>query len=217
MDKEQNKKTPAFSHGPKEKREARLLWLLKIAMAAIVLQTVMFGAIVAALTIKPERVVVIDKTNGEVIGEYQTTAMRTNAELIAGGKRFAQYHLSFNSASVYDDFAMALNMMSDKLRQQRIVYLKESNLARDIKSANSTSHLEFNTEKIIELKGSFAKVEFAGDLVIGDRSAIAVAAAADTVVVRKLVPFRIVVDLQMVPISTINTAGVKVVDYYEYK
>lgn len=204
---------PAFSHGPKAKRETKLMWLLKIAMAAVVFQTIAFGVIIAAMVLKPERVLVVDQQTSRIVGEYQTTAFRTNAELIAGAKRFVQYHLSFNSPTVYDDFAKALNMMSDKLRNERIAYLKSSNLARDIKSAHSVSHLEFETEHLVELKGPFAKVELAGDLVIGDRSAL----TSDTLVVRKKVPFRMVVDVEMVPVSTVNTAGVKVVDYYEFK
>jgi hypothetical protein len=202
-----------FNKGPKAKRESKLLFLLKIAIAAIVLQTVSFGIIIGALIIKPEPVLTVNQKTGELIGEYQTTAFRTNAELIAGAKRFTKYHLSFNSSTVYDDFANALNMMSDKLRQERIAYLKKSNLARDIKSANSTSHLEFELERIAEIKGKFAKVELSGNLVIGDRSIV----SNDTLVVRKNVPFRILIDLKMVQVSNVNTAGVKVVDYYEYK
>lgn len=213
MSSKEQKEEPKFSHGPKQKREAKLLWLLKTAIAAIILQALMFGAFVTAVTIKPERVVVVDKGSGEVVGEYQTTAFRTNPELIAGAKRFAQSHLSFNSATVYEDFAAALNMMANKLRKSRIVYLKESNLARDIKSASSTSHLVFSTEKIVEMKGPYAKVELAGDLVIGDRNTV----TEDVLVVRKNVPFRVLVDLQMVPVSPANTAGVKVIDYYEFK
>lgn len=213
MSSKDSKKEPQFSHGPKQKREAKLLRLLKIAIVVIVLQVLMFGAFVVAVTIKPEQPIVVDKDTGEVIGEYMTTAFRTNAELIGGAKRFTQYHLSFNSATVYEDFAAALNMMSDKLRESRIKYLKESNLARDIKSASSTSHLDFSTEKILEMKGPYAKVELAGDLVIGNRNTT----GADTLVVRKKVPFRIVTDLQMVPVTPNNTAGVKVVDYFEFK
>ena len=213
MSEKEQKVEPKFFHGPKQKREAKLLWLLKIAIAAIVLQAVMFGAFVTVVTIKPERVMVVDKAIGEVVGEYMTTAFRTTPELIAGAKRFAQYHLSFNSSTVYEDFAAALNMMTEKLRQGRIEYLKESNLARDIKSASSTSHLVFTSEKIVEFKGPYAKVELAGDLVIGDRNNL----NADTLIVRKNVPFRIVIDLQMVPVTPANTSGVKVVDYYEFK
>lgn len=213
MNRKEQKEEPQFSHGPKQKREAKLLRLLKITIAVIVLQCVMFGAFVVAVTIKPERQIVVDKATGEVIGEYMTTGFRTNAELIGGAKRFAQYHLSFNSATVYDDFAAALNMMDDKLRERRIKYLKENNLARDIKSASSTSHLVFSTEKILEMKGPYAKVELAGDLVIGNRNSV----NTDTLVIRKNVPFRIVTDLKMVPVTPANTAGVKVVDYFEYK
>lgn len=213
MSGEKKDKELQFSHGPKQKREAKLLKLLKIAVAAIVLQTVMFGAFVAAVTLKPERQIVVDKETGEVIGEYMTTAFRTNTELVAGAKRFAQYHLSFNSSTVYEDFAAALNMMADKLRESRIEYLKESNLTRDIKSASSTSHLVFSTETIVEMKGPYAKIELAGDLVISDRNT----ASAETQVVRKNVPFRMVVDLQMVKVTPVNTAGVKVVDYFEFK
>jgi flagellar basal body-associated protein FliL len=213
MSTKKQKEPPPMSHGPKQKREEKLLRLIKILCLVNVLLVVMFGTFMVAVAIKPEQPIVVDKDTGEVIGEYMTTAFRTNTELIGGAKRFAQYHLSFNSATVYEDFAAALNMMSDKLRERRIQYLKESNLARDIKSASSTSHLVFTTEKILEEKGPYAKVEMAGDLVIGNRNTT----SAETLVIRKKVPFRLVADLKMVPVTPTNTAGIKVVDYFEFK
>lgn len=211
--KNKDGEAPKFDHGPKAKREAKQLRLLKIAIIAIILQTVAFGVILAAIVIKPDRIITVDKDTGNLIGEYMTTAFRTNQEVIAGAKRFTQFHLSFNSASVYDDFAQALNMMTEKLRNQRIKYLKESDLARKIRMADSTCHLEFEKEQIVETKGHFSKVEMAGNLVIGDRNTI----KTDTLVVRKMVPFRIVVDIKMVPVTPLNTSGIKVIDYYEYK
>ena len=50
-------------------------------------------------------------------------------------------------------------------------------------------------------------------LVIGDRNTI----TADTLIERKIVPFRIVADMQMVPVSSVITSGVKAVDYHGYK
>ncbi|MBT8342328.1 MAG: hypothetical protein HKP58_01185 [Desulfatitalea sp.] len=207
--------TPTIEPGPKEKRERQLMRRLKWAIIAIIVQAASFGIITAVIAFKPERVVVVDRNTGEVIGEYQTTAFRGNQELIAGAKRFAQYHLSFNSATVYDDFAMALNMMSEKLRKERIAYLKESNLARDIKSTNSISNLEFNEKetRIVEVKGPYAKVELAGDVAIGDRNTV----SSEILVNRNKVAFRMLVDIEMVAISSVNTSGIKVVDYYEFK
>jgi hypothetical protein len=213
MSEKKRKAPPPMAHGPKQKREDKLLRLLKIAVSTNVLLVLLFGAFMVAVAIKPEQIVVVDKDTGGVVGEYMTTAFRTHTELIGGAKRFAQYHLSFNSQTVYEDFAAALNMMSANLRESRIQYLKESNLAREIKSAASTSHLEFTTEQILEIKGPYAKVEMAGDLVIGNRNT----KSADTLVVRKKVPFRLVADLKMVPVTPTNTAGIKVVDYFEYQ
>ena len=105
--------------------------------------------------------------------------------------------------------------------QKRRQYFERTNLPSKVEKANTRSHLEFEEEKIVHLNGPFAKVELAGKIIIDNLKEMAVSNHSDmdpedVKLLRNSVPFRLVVDLQMAPVTALNTCGVMVVDYYEF-
>lgn len=200
-----NLQSENFYQSPVSNRERRLENIIKLLLLVIFGLTLIFGVCAALVIIIPKPVMVVDRETGEIIGEYQTSAYRTNDELIGGAKRFMNFYLSFNSETVYDDFGAAMTMMTDELRRKHLKYLKESNLANQIFSAKSKSTLKFNSVTIINQKNNVSCIELKGDLVFLAGS------PKDS-----RVPFHYILKVKPIPVSSINTAGIKIA-YYEEK
>jgi len=200
---EQTKNVDIFQ-SPVTKREKQLERSNKILLFIIFVLILILGVVATLAVIMPKPLIVVDRETGEIIGEYQTSAYRTNDELLGGAKRFLQYHLSFNADTVYDDFATAMNMMTDELKRKRFKYLKDFNVANEIVKAKSKSTLSFDTVKIISKNQNVSFVEVKGDLIF---------LAGSTK--DKRVPFHFILTLQNTPVSSLNTSGVKVIDYEE--
>lgn len=223
-DKKEKKQTPQpteFSHGPHAKREDRLSMYLKWSLVSNVVLIVMAGMFATAAVLKPDRVLVSEKDTGRIVGEYRTTAYRTSDELLAGAIKFAENFLSLNSRTVYNDCASAMNMMSPALQKNRTAYLKRTNLLKKIELGNTRSLLQIKENKLLTVKGRFAKCEISGDIVVDQNRSFASSKSRsldseDVKLNRNNIPFRLLVDLKMVPVTTHNTAGVEVVDYYEH-
>jgi hypothetical protein len=181
--------------------------MVKLCLFVIALLLVFFGVFVAAVHIRPETVLVVDRESGQVIGEYQTTAYRTAEELVGAGLYFLEHFYSFNSRTVYRDFTVAINMMDQDLSKKRLAYLKDTNLAKDIHDANYTSRLENESSKILKIIDDVTRIEFDGKLIIKGKRA----ENEETEI-----PYRIVLDLKGIRVNKHNTKGVRVVDYYEY-
>ena len=210
MVKKQNKitdnlKSEAFVQSPVSNREKRLETIIKFLLLVIFGLILLFGVCAVLFIIIPKPVIVVDRETGEIIGEYQTTSYRTEDELLGGSKRFMNYHLSFNSETVYDDFAAAMNMKTDDLKRKRFKYLKESNLANEIFSAKTKSTLTFKHAEIINRKTGISYIELKGDLVF-------LAGSTED----KRVPFHFILTVKPIPVSSLNTAGLKIV-YFEEK
>ncbi len=201
----ENTKKDEFFNSPIANREKRLENIIKFLLIVLCLFALIFGVCAALVIIIPKPVIVVDRETGEIIGEYQTSAYRTDQEIIGGAKRFLNYHLSFNSEDIYEDFANSMNMMTDDLKRERFNYLKESNLANQIMSANAKSTLEFNTAKIINRKTGITYIELKGNLIF---------LAGSTK--DKRVPFHFILTVKSVPVSSLNTAGIKII-YFEEK
>jgi len=194
-----------FSHGPQLKREKRLsLYLWFSHGVNLFLIFCFFIATVFFLTTDP-KVIVVDAETGEVIGEYRTTAYKTQAEIKGGMQKFLEYYLSFNSKTVYEDHARAINMMSDELSRERIDYLKKTNLTYEIFSANTTFELDFKKTIIKQIKDGSALVELAGDLIIYTHGARPTTR-----------PFNFVLKAQMVTLKGKDTIGLKITEIFEY-
>lgn len=210
-----------FNHGPVAKREDRLSSYLRWSIIANIILILLASAISLAAALKPDRVVVVEKNTGRILGEYRTTAFRTNDELVAATQKFAENFLSLNSRSIYDDYAVALNMMSYELREKRKDYLKRTNLLRKIELSNTRSMLDIKERRVLNVKGIYAKTELSGDIVIDQTRNINLGrknkvVKEDVKLSRSAIQFRLVIDLRMVPVTETNTVGAEVVDFYEY-
>ena len=189
---------------PVTKREKRLETTNKILLGIIALLILILGLAAILAIIMPKPVLVVDRSTGQVIGEYQTSAYRTDDEIIGGAKRFLQYHLSFNSHDVYNDFAKAMNMMTDELKRKRMDYLKQFNVAQKIKKSDTKSALSFDEVNILSRKDNVSSVELKGDLIF---------LAGSTKDER--VPFHYILTLKDKPVSSLNTAGIEIIHYEE--
>jgi len=197
-------KNEMFYESPVSNREKRLETIIKFLVMLIFIFVLIFGICGVLFIVIPRPVIVVDRETGEIIGEYQTTAYRTDKEYLGGAKRFLNYHLSFNSETIYDDFANAMNMMTDDLKRKRFNYLKETNLANTITAAKSKSTLEFNQVKIINKKTGICYIELKGNLIF-------LAGSTND----KRVPFHFILTVKPIPVSAINTAGIKIIHFEE--
>lgn len=200
----ENLKNDTFYESPVSNREKRLENIIKFLIMLIFVFVLIFGLCGVLFIMMPRPTIVVDRDTGDIIGEYQTTAYRTDNEYLGGAKRFLNYHLSFNSETIYDDFANAMNMMTDDEKRNRFKYLKDSNLANTISAAKSKSTLEFKTAKIINKITGICYIELKGNLIF---------LAGNTK--DKRVPFHFILTVKPIPVSSINTAGIKIVHYEE--
>lgn len=223
--KEKDKKdmpgTTLFPKGPVAKREDRLSSLLRWSLISNLVLILMGGLFATGAVLKPDRVLVSEKETGRIVGEYRTTAFRTNSELLAATQRFAENFLSLNSRTIRDDCASYMNMMSAELRQKRFEYLKRTNLIKNIELADTRSTLKIKERQLVSVKGVMAKCEISGNILVDQNRDITFnkrekIEKEDVKLERNSIPFRLVVDLKMVPVTVRNTVGVEVNDYYEY-
>lgn len=223
--KEKNKKEipapTAYTKGPVAKREDRLSSFLRLSLIGNVLLIFAIATIAAAAVLKPDRVVVSEKETGRIVGEYRTTAFRTNKELLAATQKFADNLLSYNSRTIRHDTASYMNMMSAELRERRWAYLERTNHVKNTELANTKSTLEIKARKLVTVKGVYAKCEISGNITIDQERGYSITKGVkldkeDVKLKRSKIPFKLVADLKMVPVTAYNTAGVEVVDFYEY-
>jgi len=163
---------------------------------------------VSTLAAKP--VVAVDAA-GRVLGrmEYLDPASRSDDEIIAGAKRFLDDYLSLNSATIFDDYAAALNMMTPALRRSTLSALRHSHnpgqgdyLAR-VRAAQARSRITFaeapDGARILERHGSLARVRIRGTIRVIARDNRASEQRFDTTVL-----------LAIVARTTADTAGLQV-------
>lgn len=131
-------------HGPsgwlmlRLQRYALIGWLAFFLLAGVFVLSVFAGRLA------PQAVLAVDE-GGRVLGQfdYLSPEARTDQELIAGATFFMDRFLSVNSATLYHDYATALNMMSDTLREAKMAEVKETGYLTQIDQAKSRSYLEF--------------------------------------------------------------------------
>ncbi|MCP4494118.1 MAG: hypothetical protein GY820_43470 [Gammaproteobacteria bacterium] len=172
-------------------------------MFFIVTQFLAMTLIAVVFIYKPSIPIVIDHASGDIIGDYRTSELRTQSELINGGMRFVDHLLSLNSSTIRRDQFIAINMMAENLKVARIKYLTDTNLVPQIEKAKSSSHLDYDSTEVIFIKADRLRVEFRGDIIL-------------TNLQKTSVPFHIIVDLISAPITTNNTTGVKVESYNDF-
>lgn len=173
----------------------------------LLLLLVFIYAIVSALV--PSQVIAVDES-GRILGtfEYMDSSQRTNEEIIAGAQFFARNYVNVNSATIFDDYASAVNMMTPGFSKQVLTDVRRSGYLTAVKEADTTSRVHFYTGKnkpqIIRREGNEASVNLKGDIAIiyidGNE---------------KRTPFDITVSLKLVPRSTLSTHGLQILKLTE--
>jgi hypothetical protein len=150
------------------RRYALLGWVLFCLLALYT------GAYILVKAGQPIPVLTLD-ADGQLLGhiDYVDPLKRTDTELISGGKYFLLHHLSANSATIYEDAAIALSMMADELRARTLEQYKQTNQLRQIEQADVTSRMTFSREeakraRVVWRRADTAAIELQGDVRIGD-------------------------------------------------
>ncbi len=143
-------------------RYALLGWVLFF----IVLITFVLHAMIA--TLRPVPVIAVNE-RGEVIGEFEylNNAMRTDEEVIAASMYFVERYLSLNSASIYDDYAIALSMMSPAMQEKTLDEIKATGYLKRIANSAIHSHIEYHAPPtLLQRKGAEVMVHLIGNMVV---------------------------------------------------
>lgn len=182
-------------------RENKLF--IVVCLQSILILTLIIGVFIFLYlrTLTPSVPIVVDSASGELLGEYRTTAVRTDEEVKAAVKKFIACDLSYNSQRIFDDLSCSISMMSEKLAQNRIRYLQANNIAQRIAKLNITSKIE-SIDTVINRRIS-------GEIEVTTQGVIRFGAGTSR-------PFRQDITLQQIRISKKNTAGVIVVARKEY-
>ena len=196
-------------HGPTGWLVRRLQRYALLGWALFVLTLCAHFLIVALSTIAPRPVVTVDAA-GRVLGtvEYLEPGARTDFEIMASVKRFSMLFLSLNSATIFEDYAEAMNMMDDELLQLTTASLAKSgegelNYLARVAAAKARSWLEFAADDgvvLLERRGSQALVRVKGNIVIDGGS-------QDGPVSK---PFNITFGVRVVARNTVSTSGIKI-------
>ncbi len=153
--------------------------------------------------LRPLPVLAVDSA-GRVLGrfEYLSADARSDAEIIAAARYFAERYLSLNSQSIYEDYAAAMTMMADAQRQKTMQELQRTNYLSKVSRADTRSYLEYRAApKLASRDGPSAWVTLSGSMVIYARSDVATERHFD-----------LALDLRVVPRTSFATSGVQVVD-----
>lgn len=190
-------------HGPtgglilKLQRYALLGWLAFLTVSII------FVLYVFTSRLAPTPVVAVD-AGGRLLGnvEYLDPIARTDQELTASAQYFLDRYLSLNSATIYDDYAAALNMMAPSLRKQKIDELKQSGYLTQVDKAKSRSYLEYDTgehaPQVLSRRDLNSSVRLQGHMVI---------VMNNSQVER---PFDLTLDMHSIARNTLSTQGVEI-------
>lgn len=150
------------------RRYALLGWVLFFCTALYL------GLYILVKTAQPIPVLTLDE-QGRITGrvDYANPLQRTDGELIADSKYFLLHHLSANSATIYEDAAIALSMMDQSLREKTLAQYKQTNQLRQIEQADVTSRITFARDddkapQIAWRREDTAGVRLQGEVRIGD-------------------------------------------------
>lgn len=187
-------------------------WLIRRLQRYALLGWVLFFVVLflhfvseLASNFMPRPIVAVD-ASGRILGniEYLNAGTRSDDEIIAASKRFASLYMSLNAATIFDDYAQAMNMMGDELLATTQQSLKADNYLARVAAAKARSWLEFSPQdgaRIVERHGLTAQVRLAGNIVIDG-------GGKDGVVSK---PFDMTVTVESVARNTLNTSGIKIV------
>jgi len=167
-----------------------------------------FFVLVVISTFSPRPIIAVDQS-GKVLGaiEYLKPETRTDEEVIAASKRFTTLFLSLNSATIFDDYAEAMNLMGGKLKEETEAFIrkepddsKTTNYLGRIAAARARSWIEFQPQegvRIVSRRELSYVVRLNGNIVVD-------MGGPDG---RTSNPFDITVDVEAAPRNSNNTAG----------
>ena len=169
-----------------------------------------FVLLIFVSTLAPKPVIAVDAA-GRVLGrvEYLNPATRSDDEIIAGAEHFLDNYLSLNSATIFSDYAAALNMMTPALRhatlkalQRGALYGQGDYLAR-VHEAAARSRISFfptsDGTRVLDRHGAHVLVRVRGIIHVytGDNH-------------RSKRAFDTTLNLTVVPRTTLDTAGLEI-------
>jgi hypothetical protein len=165
--------------------------------------------VIAIDQIIPAQVIAVDES-GRVLGtfEFMDASQRTSEEIIAGATYFVRNYVNVNSASIFEDYSAAVNMMSPELAKATLADVRRTGYLTAIKEGETDSRIRFSSGKdtpaIIRREGLEATVHLSGDIVVRYSSGD-----------EKSTPFDLTVYMRLVPRTTLSTHGLQIVDIKE--
>lgn len=180
-------------------RYAMLGWGLFFVLLLFILVTILLSSLV------PRPIIVVDES-GRLLAniEHLKPTARSDQELLAASMEFTRNYLSLTSSDIYDDYAIAMNMMGPELRAITTEARRKDNYLKTVELAKTRSRVEFSTDlnrpSVLERKGLMAFVRLRGNLVVtGEGSQITK-------------PFDVTLTVAIVARNTLNTAGIQVLE-----
>jgi hypothetical protein len=165
--------------------------------------------VVAIDQIIPDPVIAVDES-GRVLGtfEFMDASQRTNDEILAGAAYFVRNYVNVNSATIFEDYSAAVNMMSPKLAKATLGDVRRSGYLTAIKEGESESRITFLSGKekptLIRREGLDATVHLRGDIVVRYLNSK-----------ERRTPFDLTVLMRLVPRTTLSTQGLQIVEIKE--
>ena len=200
-----NKNELLNMHGPSRFLIVRLGRYALTGWLAFFLAILMLFAMSAVYALKATPVLAVDGS-GRVLGtfEYLDPTTRTDEEVIAGAKYFMDRYLSFNSSTIYNDYAAAMSMMGEALRTQKMEEITASGYLPRVEESKAHSFNEYDREDgtvIIARRDLLRAVRLKGNIVITLESGKTLEK-----------PFDVTLDLRVVPRNTFVTTGIEITD-----
>lgn len=165
--------------------------------------------VVAIDRIVPEPVIAVD-ASGRVLGsfEFMDASQRTSDEILAGATYFVRNFVNVNSATIFEDYSAAVNMMSPELAKTTLGEVRRTGYLTAIKEGETDSRITFSSGKdapsIIRREGLEASVHLRGDIVVRYLGGS-----------ERATPFDLTVSMRLVPRTTLSTHGLQIVDIKE--
>ena len=165
--------------------------------------------VVAIDQIIPDPVIAVDES-GRVLGtfEFMDATQRTNDEILAGAMTFVRNYVNVNSATIFEDYSDAVNMMSPTLAKSTLADVRRSGYLTAIKEGETESRITFLSGKaapaLIRREGLEAGVHLRGDIVVRYLEGKA-----------RRTPFDLTVFMKLVPRTTLSTHGLQIVEIKE--
>lgn len=155
-----------------------------------------------AYSLVPRPVLVVDREGriqGQIAWRRSTLSRR---QMLDESEEFVSNLLSMNSATIFDEYARALNMMSPPLRRRILDETRKDEYLSKILAAHLISWVTFATggraPHILKVAGHRVWVQVSGAIV------------ADGAHAHRSAPFDLVLSIRRVPRTTANATGIEV-------